>query len=113
MDSIINDRVEDLSEADFRSKVLDSNDDSLVWLIDFSANAWCGPCTGLRQPLRDMARELEDTFQTARSLASDSWDDQEDDVKNRMRVRVGYVCVRLNNLFLSPLTLNTYINTVS
>ena len=102
MDSIINDRVEELSEADFRSKVLDSNDDSLVWLIDFSANAWCGPCTGLRQPLRDMARELEDTFQTARSLASDSWDDQEDDVKNRMRVRVGYVCVRLNNRSITP-----------
>jgi len=46
VDSIVNDRVEELSEAAFRSKVLDSNDDSLVWLIDFSANAWCGPCTG-------------------------------------------------------------------
>jgi hypothetical protein len=49
--------------------------------------------TGLRQPLRDMARELEATFQRARSLASDSWDDDDDEKKDgtRMRVHVGVV----------------------
>ena len=95
VDSIVNDRVEELSEADFRSKVLDSNDDSLIWLIDFSANAWCGPCTQLRQSIRGIAREIEDSWQTARSLVSDSWNNQDKHAKNHMRVRVGYVeCFR-------------------
>ena len=30
-------------------------------------------------------------------------------MKNRMRVRVGYVCVRLNNRSIVPHILNTYI----
>ena len=91
VDSIVNNRVEELTESQFRQKVLGSNDDSVVWLIDYSANAWCGPCTGLKQPLRNMAQELESTFETARSLRS-SWDDDgDDDESTRMRVRVGIV----------------------
>lgn len=41
----------------FRQVVLESDD---VWLVDFSAGAWCGPCTSLKGSVRNTAHALQD-----------------------------------------------------
>jgi len=87
VDSIVHSRVKQLDAARFRKFVLGEGltvDEmsTTVWMVDFSAGAWCGPCQGLTQPLRNMARELESIFKNARS-------DEDSSAAARMRVRVG------------------------
>jgi thiol-disulfide isomerase/thioredoxin len=45
-----------LSAKNWEEKVLKSTD---LWIVDFTAGAWCGPCTQLKTTLRDVAHELK------------------------------------------------------
>jgi curved DNA-binding protein CbpA len=48
-------KVHTLSAKNFDDKVMGSN---AMWLVDFSAGSWCGPCQMIKQELRTVAREL-------------------------------------------------------
>lgn len=42
--------------SSFQQVVVESDD---VWLVDFSAGPWCGPCTSLKSTLRQIAYSLQ------------------------------------------------------
>lgn len=42
--------------ADFEQVVLESDD---IWLVDFSAGQWCGPCTMLKSSVKETAHALQ------------------------------------------------------
>ena len=48
-------KVHTLNSKNFDDKVMSSN---AMWLVDFSAGNWCGPCQMMKQELRTVAREL-------------------------------------------------------
>jgi len=52
----LDDRVVKLSTNTFDTRVLESRS---MWLIDFSAGNWCGPCTMLKPHLQDVAYTLK------------------------------------------------------
>jgi len=51
-----NSKVVQLTPELMRSSVQRSDS---VWLVDFSAGQWCGPCTFLKSSLRQTAHELD------------------------------------------------------
>ena len=61
--SVRNSKVVRLSSGEFAAKV--QNDNALGWVVDFSAGAWCGPCTMLQPALRQVAEELDGAARVA------------------------------------------------
>jgi thioredoxin-like negative regulator of GroEL len=52
----LRDNVVRLTPSAFASSVLASTE---PWLVDFSAGAWCGPCTAAKSRLKSLATQLE------------------------------------------------------
>ena len=40
-------------------QVRSKSSDGALWLVDFSAGAWCGPCTSLKPSVRRIAEEMD------------------------------------------------------
>lgn len=58
--SVQNSKVARLSSSEFATKVQSKSKDlGTVWVVDFSAGSWCGPCTMLQPALRQAAEELD------------------------------------------------------
>lgn len=91
VDTIVNDRTVQLTQKTFREEVLESEDDTLVWLVDFSAGKWCGPCQQLRSALSRVARDVEKIFERTREIddAVEDFEEASNDI--RMKIRVGYI----------------------
>ena len=48
-------KVHKLTQANFEDKVIKSNP---MWLVDFSAGRWCGPCMQMKDEITSVAREM-------------------------------------------------------
>ena len=48
-------RVQRLGKGNFDNDVLNGED---LWIVDFSAGSWCGPCSQLKGPLRRVSNTL-------------------------------------------------------
>lgn len=56
VDQIYNSPIVELTRSNFNKLVRRSKD---IWLVDFSAGEWCGPCTVLRNTLRSVAADTQ------------------------------------------------------
>eukprot|EP00946_MAST-07B_sp_MAST-7B-sp1_P001667 g1667.t1 len=52
----LDDRVVKLTEKNFDDRVLSSTS---LWVVDFSAGRWCGPCQAVEPHLRDLAYNMK------------------------------------------------------
>jgi len=57
----LSNEVVKLDASNFRELVTESDD---LWLIDFSAGAWCGPCSTLKPHIRRLAGNLKGIVKT-------------------------------------------------
>lgn len=58
--SVQNNKVVRLSSGEFAAKVQRTNAATgTVWVVDFTAGAWCGPCIMLQPALRQVAEKLD------------------------------------------------------
>lgn len=56
VDQVFNSPLVELTAANFDQMVINSTD---IWLVDFSAGSWCGPCSQLKGTMRDVAFETK------------------------------------------------------
>lgn len=52
----LDDRLVKLTIENFNERVVESN---ALWVIDFSAGSWCGPCSAVTPHLRDLAYNMK------------------------------------------------------
>lgn len=63
MESLYSEEVEELNDSNFEQRVYRDVDEDVqypgLWLIDFSAGSWCGPCTNVKSTVRKYAGLLK------------------------------------------------------
>lgn len=63
LESLYSEEMEELTDRNFRKRVFEDVDEDVqypgLWLIDFSAGSWCGPCTSTKSVVRKYAGLLK------------------------------------------------------